>query len=344
MANTQKVSRFAGGFRAPQTTQLPEAQQVDKSKRFEAADAELLGQAGRGGAPVASGLPTGNGAGAFVDAADVIVNAPIEIVHDNDYNARTKYDPEIIKQRASEIAADGQKTPALAVPHPTLPGEYMLVEGHYRKRAILLLKRPTIKLMVRADWKTPQQRFVQSWKANEERLANSPIDNAVQWTRVLEQGVVRNQEDLASLLGVSITTISRTLAIASLDEAALEKARANQAVFSTSMLYELSVLAKTSPGVNILSLMETIQNEGWSRRDLETFKAKHAQRTTRKTKETSRQHKIVTDGAQVGVIKDWDNGRVLLDVKVQDAAAREQLVNELRKRFGLENDAQITLR
>lgn len=343
MSGQQKPGRFTGGFKAP-TPRNPEPTPIDKAKLFDAADAELLGVAGRGGAPVASGLATSPPASTSMDGADLIINAPIEKVHDNDFNARTWYDPEMVKQRASEIAADGQKTPALAVPHPDIPGEYMLVEGHYRKRAILLLKRPTIKLILRADWKTPQQRFIQSWKANEERLANSPIDNAIQWSRVLEKKVVQSQEELATMLGVSETTISRTLSIATLNEAAMEKARANQAVFSTSMLYELTVLAKAAPHINVADLMDTIRNEGWSRRDLEAFKLKNSQPSSRKPKETSRQHKIVNEGAQVGVIKDWDNGRVLLDVKVTDPAAREQLVAELRKRFGLESDSQLSLR
>jgi ParB family chromosome partitioning protein len=347
MVTGAKPGRFTGGFRAPQTPQSAQPiATVDKSKRFDAAEEALFGKSGRGGAPVPGGaaLAADDSARFAATSTDIVLNAPIEKVHDNDYNARTWYDPEIVKQRASEIAADGQKTPALAVPHPTIPGEFMLVEGHYRKRALLLLNRPTIKLILRSDWTTPQQRFVQSWKANEERLANSPIDNAIQWARVLDQGVVRNQEELAALLNVSETTVTRTIAIASLPATALEMARKNQGVFTTSLLYELTLVAKSVPDQNLESLMDRVQGEGWSRRDVETFKAKHAQPTNRKPKETSRQHKILNEGAQIGVIKDWDNGRVLLDVKVSDPAAREQLVNELRKRFGLDTEAQITLK
>lgn len=319
----------------------------DRARRFEAADKAM------GGEPMTSAVPGSRGSPVEaprlslvgMPSADVILEVPIEKVHDNDYNARTQYDPEVVKQRASEIAADGQKTPALAVPHPSIPGEYMLVEGHYRKRALMHLRRPRIKLIVRADWQTPQQRFVQSWKANEERLANSPLDNAIQWSRVLAEGVIKSHEELSDLLGVSAPTVSKTLSISALPQAAMDKARAHPEVFTMSMLYELTVLAKALPSEDIPKLMDRIASEGWSRRDLEQHKASLTQASNRKPKETSRQHKILTNGQLIGVIKDWDNGRVLLDVRFEDAASRVKLVEELRERFGLNlENSQLQLR
>lgn len=338
-------SKLKAALRSPVRVQPPAALQrpsVDKARKFAAADEVLFGNENRGGAPV----PTGGAPAVEAELGqDVVLNLPIEKVHDNDFNARAWYDPAITKQRATEIAVDGQKTPALAVPHPTISGEWMLVEGHYRKRALITLGKPTIKTIVRYDWTTPQDRFVQSWRANEERLANSPVDNALQWARAIDQGIVKNQDDLAALLQVSETTVSRTMAISGLSETALEKARSKPDIFSTSMLYELSVLAKGLQQDDLRLLMDRIEAEGWSRRDLERHKAERAGIKPRKQKETSRQHKIFVDAAQVGVIKDWDNGRVLLDVRIDDQAARELLVAELRKRFGLDKESsQLALR
>ena len=62
-------------------------------------------------------------------------------------------------------------------------------------------------------------------------------------------------------------------------------------------------------------------------------------------REISRQHKILVEGSEIGVIKEWDTGRVTLDIKLADQAEREILVAELRKRFGLEVDAsQLSLK
>jgi len=346
-------SRFKDALRSStaeeRTTAADKLAGLDK---FDRAEEVLAGRTGGLTTPVVTSPPASPTpavaklvAVAGQDEMDIILRVPLEKVHDNDYNARIWYDPEIIKQRAAEIAADGQKTPALAVPHPDIPGEYMLIEGHYRKRALSLLKHPTIKLTLRRDWATAQQRFVQSWRANEERLSNSPIDNAVQWSKVIDQGVIPSKDKLAELLGVSPATVSKTLALSALPVPVLDKARENPDVFTSSLLYELSLLVKELPDIDVPVLMETMVSEGWSRRDLESYRAKKSDAKQRKPKEISRQHKIMSDGEEVGVIKDWDNGRVQLDIRMGDQAAREQLVAELRKRFGLDGDpSQMSLR
>jgi glutamate racemase len=57
---------------------------------------------------------------------------------------------------------------------------------------------------------------------------------------------------------------------------------------------------------------------------------------SRKRKEISRQYKIhVSDGTQIGALKEWDSGRVSLDVVVSSVADRVALINELKKRFSI---------
>lgn len=275
-----------------------------------------------------------------------LLTVPIDLVHDNVYNARAWYDPAVVAQRAAELAADGQKIPALAVRHPERTGEYMLIDGHYRKRGLLRNGKNTIVILVRDDWTTQEQYFVQSWRANEERLGQSPLDNASQWALVLDQKVVASQERLASLLNVSESTLSKTLALTKLPAAAIAKAREDSASFSLAVLYQLTLLSEALPEAELLSLMERVAAEGWTRTALEQYrKDLAAPKEARKTKEISRQHKIMSGGDQIGTIKDWDSGRVVLDVKLDDAAKREELVHLLRERFGLAPDgSQLPLR
>ncbi|VFR81224.1 hypothetical protein ISE1_2723 [plant metagenome] len=48
----------------------------------------------------------------------------------------------------------------------------------------------------------------------------------------------------------------------------------------------------------------------------------------------SRQYKIMApDGNQAGVIKEWDTGRVTLDITMLDPKARSQLVSDLQERL-----------
>jgi ParB family chromosome partitioning protein len=77
--------------------------------------------------------------------------------------------------------------------------------------------------------------------------------------------------------------------------------------------------------------------EGLSSRDVEQIRKVVQEGRTRKVKEVSRQYKIRNDrGDLLGTIKEWDSGRVMLDVKLDDRAARESLVEALKSRFGLD--------
>jgi len=61
----------------------------------------------------------------------------LHLVHDNPYNARTIYQEGLIKDLVGSLKAQGQLVPALAVEHPSLPGHFQLIDGHYRKKALL---------------------------------------------------------------------------------------------------------------------------------------------------------------------------------------------------------------
>jgi ParB family chromosome partitioning protein len=80
-----------------------------------------------------------------------------------------------------------------------------------------------------------------------------------------------------------------------------------------------------------------VLEEGLSSRDVEQIRKVAQEGRTRKVKEVSRQYKIRSaEGDLLGTIKEWDSGRVMLDVKLGDRGARESLVEALKSRFGLD--------
>ena len=72
-----------------------------------------------------------------------------------------------------------------------------------------------------------------------------------------------------------------------------------------------------------------------STRDLTALKDQKKNAKPRKPKQLSRQHKIVLPGTSNGLIKDWDSGRVVLEVTFSDPTDRERFVNELRAKFNV---------
>ena len=115
---------------------------VDVDKRYQAADGALAGRPmGLVGPTVVKDSTTADFSAEIASARTVdrkaIVRMPLSLVHDNPLNARHLYDPEAVKALAASIATRGQLVPAPAARHPDLPGHVVLIDGHYRKRALL---------------------------------------------------------------------------------------------------------------------------------------------------------------------------------------------------------------
>ncbi|MGV2528186.1 UNVERIFIED_CONTAM: chromosome partitioning protein ParB, partial [Bacillus thuringiensis] len=70
-------------------------------------------------------------------SAGKTIRVALHLVHDNPYNARTIYKEGLIQELVGSLKAQGQLVPALAVEHPTLAGHYQLIDGHYRKKALM---------------------------------------------------------------------------------------------------------------------------------------------------------------------------------------------------------------
>src|SRR3546814_19863238 len=58
-------------------------------------------------------------------------------------------------------------------------------------------------------------------------------------------------------------------------------------------------------------------------------------------RESSRQYKILSGDESVGYIKEWDSGKVSLEISALDPQARLKLVEELKERFGISGLKQV---
>jgi ParB family chromosome partitioning protein len=83
----------------------------------------------------------------------------------------------------------------------------------------------------------------------------------------------------------------------------------------------------------LVGLIERILAEDLSTRQVAAIRAKLETGERRKRKETSRQYKIHQDGQLLGSLKEWDSGKVVLEVVLTDARERTALVASLRERF-----------
>lgn len=263
-----------------------------------------------------------------------IVSAPLDRVHENPLNARHIYDPEIVKELAASIATRGQLVPASAIEHPTIPGDYLLIDGHYRKKALAAAGQHTVDLVIRAH-EGDLELYRVSWLLNEERSAQSCLDNAFAWRKLIDKGLVQTELQIAELLGVSLSTVNKTIALLNLPTAVLDRMHDKPEKFGVFVGYEITLAAKKVNETEVLALVNRIIEEDLSSREVSAIRAKLDTGEKRKPKETSRQYKIQRTGQQIGSLKEWDSGKVALEVVLSDPKERAALVAELRSRFGL---------
>jgi ParB family chromosome partitioning protein len=306
-------------------------------KRYDAADDALAGRPlGLVGPTIAKGRSASDFS-AEIEPAPApngrsILRVQLAMVHDNPLNARHIYDPDAVKALAASIATRGQLVPAPAARHPSLEGHVVLIDGHYRKRALLAAGKTEIECVLQ-DVASELDMYRMSYLINEERNAQSPLDNALAWQKLLMEQKVPDGAGIAELTGLSTAAVAKTMAFLKLPEAALARLREAPAKFGIAVGYEIYQLSKLVSEKELLELMERTVSEDLSSRALESLRTKLEDAKPRKKKEVSRQYRIKSGKTQIGFIKEWDSGRVALDINLVDPKEREALVSELKQRF-----------
>jgi len=259
---------------------------------------------------------------------------PIEFLLDNPYNARQIYSAEIVRERASSIATQGQLQPALVTSFSAAPGFYYLIDGHYRKKGHQHLGKTEMDCIVHPI--TNEIDFYRlSFACNQEHTSQSALDNALSWSKLLTDKKVEKEEALVELTGLSWGTINKTLAILKLSKHTLDALEEHPEKFGVAVAYEIYLFEKAAGSEAGVEMTKRVIAEDLSSRDIAKIREALVTKHPRKTKDISRQYKISRGDVQLGFIKDWDSGRVLLDVRVDDSIQRDVLVEELKKRFGV---------
>lgn len=335
MATSNKANLLAGIRKGEQA----EKQKVDA--RFERAD-EIMAQrpAGLVGPGELVAVPTFAGESrAGEGRALPLRRLPLKQLRDNPYNARRIYDPNRVKEMAANLAAVGQRVPAYAVAHETDPDIFIIIDGRYRRLAAEAAGIEFIDAVIGPSVSAAEM-YRLSFTLNEFRTASTPLDNALVWHDLLVNQTVAKEEDLVTLTGLSWPTVNKTLALMRLPVAVHERMREAPAAFGLTTSYELTQFFKLAGEEETTKLVERIIAEDLGRRDVEAIRkawdSNAKAKPERKQKDMSRQYRIRTGGQQTGIIKEWDSGRVSLDVKVLDPKVRADLVAELKQRFNIE--------
>lgn len=272
---------------------------------------------------VAEGLTLANGE-PYYEEVD------ISLIDENPFNARRLYRPERVHELAGEIRADGQLVPGLAT---IRNGRRVLAGGHYRFRALKAAGKTRMKLMIHPNL-SDQQLYQVSYKENAEREQQSPLDNALAWKSLMDEGVYPSESAISEATGMSLPNVNKTMSILKLSDGILDIVKERPEPFALSTLYQLSLLERAAGTLVAAAMAAKVKDEVAVCRDVEEARARYENKPVRKQKETSRQHKLLAaDGAALGVLKDWDSGKVTFEITLIDPVKRQALVDELKAKF-----------
>lgn len=264
----------------------------------------------------------------------MILKVPVALVHDNPYNARKVYIPERVKELSASIASGKQLVPCYVVPHQELPGEFILIDGQYRKRAVIDAGINELYIEV-GDAVTPLEMYRLSREFNKERSEQTVVDDAFAWAKLVTDGVVKTEAELAIAVNESEANVNKTLSILKLPAVALDRVFEHPASFTMTCCYELFQLSQIVSQERLLEIIDDVAADKISGRGVETLRKSLQNKAPRKQKEISRQYKIKSQEA-AGYIKDWDNGKLSFEVTIPDHKLRMEFLEELKKKFMVE--------
>jgi ParB family chromosome partitioning protein len=256
----------------------------------------------------------------------------LDLIEPNPFNARKIYRPERVSELAASISAHGQEIPGVAT---VREGRYILAAGHYRLRALKLLGAKTMAVMIH-EGLTDRELYAHSYRENAEREAQTSLDNALSWRELLNQGVYSSETEIAEATSQSLPNVNKTLAALRLSPQVLDVVKEDPKVFALSALYELALYEGVAGQAKALVMAKLVFAGEAGRKEIQEARAQIESPRERKRKETSRQYKIQREGQQIGSLKEWDSGKVALEVVIADTKDRAALVTELKERFGVE--------
>jgi ParB family chromosome partitioning protein len=260
----------------------------------------------------------------------------LALIHDNPYDARRVRRPTDELKLAESMKKNGQESPARG--YWREDGTCGLFFGHQRKRAAIHLGWPELEVDMVPPPASNEELYLVSRRENIERSVQTPLDDALAWSLLLEEGIYATQDDLAAAVGVAQGTVAKALSIAKLPTELMDEC-IKYDILNPTMLYSLLLFHKESGNIETTSdLIKEIKDGKVSTRDVEARtkrlrveKEAGGPQVIRKPR--SDIHKVVFAGAR-GELKEFaEKGRVELKIDLKDNEARAKLMTALKGLF-----------
>ncbi|MBM4042685.1 MAG: ParB/RepB/Spo0J family partition protein [Planctomycetes bacterium] len=177
-------------------------------------------------------------------AAAEVRQLPIAQLRPNPLQPRKALDEEALAELVESIRARGLIQPLIVRPVPDEPDAFEIVVGERRCTAAGRAGLDTVPCIVRKL--DDREAFLLSVAENVAREDLNPLDEAVAYRRILDEGYAANQGEVAALVGVHRTRVNHKLRLLNLDERIQSHVRSQPP--SAISLTHLEELARLQPG------------------------------------------------------------------------------------------------
>jgi len=180
---------------------------------------------------------------------------PLSVIVRGKYQPRRVFDPEKLTALANTIQDQGLHT-AIVV-RPLADGTFELIAGERRYLAHQLLRKTSIYACVRNM--DDAEAEVLAVTDNDAREDLSDFERGASYKRLLDNGVVQNQAELARRVGKSMSTISRCLAYFKLPAEVLTMLEADPELIGNRVVAELVSLADKGHAETVITAADKIR-------------------------------------------------------------------------------------
>ncbi|HEF4734047.1 ParB/RepB/Spo0J family partition protein [Burkholderia multivorans] len=252
----------------------------------------------------------------------------------NPYNPRVFYDSTTISNLAESFGSQGQLEAIKVTRLPEFPDKWVIIDGGRRTRAAALRKDEFIEAEIIEEELEPKSLYLRAYHANKDRDEQTDFDDAYAWKKLLDAGVYRDQMELAAAVGRDPKHVSKVLQLTTLPTTLLEAMAKRADVVRLSHAYNLKLIYdRAGEAVAARWLKEVIDGTA-SVRKLEQVASEQSKGTDSKRSKIHYQSKFpfrASNGDEIGMLKQFADGRTELTLKGVTGPAQEELGEKLKE-------------
>ena len=162
---------------------------------------------------------------------------PLSLLVKSDNNARFFYKNAEIDDTSKSLAKHGQKLPLLGY---VREGKVVVYDGQKRVQSATSSGLTELEVKIKAPPVNNREEYEDSRRVNLERSAQTALDDAIQWQKMIANGDYESNQELAKRLNVSESTVSKTLGINRIPERLLLNMSGHPSTSALSIAYEIS--------------------------------------------------------------------------------------------------------